>query len=59
LLARERGLTFTEVVEEWLAWRPGQPASLPDQEAMSAFVTYLCGRRHIPPEFYQQFGAFA
>jgi radical SAM superfamily enzyme YgiQ (UPF0313 family) len=57
LLARERGVTFTEVVEEWLAWRPQQPASQSDKEAMSAFVTHLCGRRQIPPVFYQRFGA--
>jgi radical SAM superfamily enzyme YgiQ (UPF0313 family) len=57
LLARERGVTFTEVVEEWLAWRPQQPASQPDKEAMSTFVTHLCSRRQIPPAFYQRFGA--
>ncbi len=55
LMGRERGLTFADIVEEWLAWRPGQPESLPENDAISAFVTHLMERRQIPAEFYQHF----
>lgn len=34
-----------------------QAASKPDKEALSAFVTHLCGRRQIPADFYLRFGA--
>jgi radical SAM superfamily enzyme YgiQ (UPF0313 family) len=57
LLGRERGVTFTEIVEEWLDWRPRQPEAQADKDAIQAFVTHLCGDRQIPAEFYQQFGA--
>ena len=57
LLGREQGLTFSGIVEAWLDWRPRQLESQPDTEAIRAFVTYLCGDRHIPAEFYQRFGA--
>lgn len=50
-------MTFTEIVEEWLVWRSDQAASKPDKEALSAFVTHLCGRRQIPADFYLRFGA--
>lgn len=56
-LSRERDLTFADIVEEWLAWRPEQQALEADNEALKAFVAHLCGRKQIPAEFYQQFGA--
>lgn len=57
VLGRERGLTFTELVEEWLDWRPGQPESQPHTESLTSFVAHVCGRRRIPPAFYELFGA--
>lgn len=57
VLGRERGLTFTELVEEWLDWRPGQPESQPDTESLRSFVAHICGRRRIPAAFYEHFGA--
>lgn len=56
-LSRERDLTFADIVEEWLAWRPEKPFEA-DNETLKAFVARLCSRKHIPAEFYQQFGAF-
>ena len=43
-LRRERGITYAEVVDEWIA---SKPASLP------AFVERLCAKKAIPPEFYR------
>ena len=57
LLAREPGVTFSDLVEAWLAWRPLQPAALPPAEAMAAFVSYVCADRGIPAQFYEGFGA--
>ena len=54
-LARERGLTFADIVDEWLEWRPDAPKSEAGMETMSAFVAHVCGRKGIPPEFYLAF----
>lgn len=56
LLARERGVTFSGIVELWLEWRPRQADSLPYKDALRAFVAHLCGDMGIPAGFYQQFG---
>ena len=57
LLSREDRLTFADVIDEWLEWRPADQASRATQETMMAFVAHLCGRYSIPPEFYLEFGA--
>jgi radical SAM superfamily enzyme YgiQ (UPF0313 family) len=57
VLARERGLTFTELVEEWLDWRPQQPESRPDAETLKSFVAHICDERRIPAAFYEHFAA--
>jgi anaerobic magnesium-protoporphyrin IX monomethyl ester cyclase len=54
LLSRERGLTFADILDEWLAWRGDQKS---DNETLNAFVAHLCRRNDIPEAFYQQFGA--
>jgi radical SAM superfamily enzyme YgiQ (UPF0313 family) len=58
LLSREERLTFADIVDEWIAWRPDyslfQPA---DGATMMGFVAHVCGRKGIPAEFYLEFGA--
>lgn len=56
-LSREPGLTFADVVEEWLAWRPAAGVFPADSETLKAFVTHLCHQRDIPDEFYVRLGA--
>lgn len=56
LLSRERGVTFADIVDEWLAWGP-EGASRASEETMMAFVAHLCGRTGVPERFYQEFGA--
>ncbi len=57
LLSRERSLTFSGIVDDWLEWRPRQGESQPDKDAIRTFVADLCARKNIPARFYQQFGA--
>ncbi len=57
VLARERGLTFADVVDEWLAWRGSDDVGNADSETLSRFVAHVCRRNHIPEAFYQRFGA--
>jgi anaerobic magnesium-protoporphyrin IX monomethyl ester cyclase len=57
LLAREPGVTFSDLVDAWLEWRPLQPEALAPNEAIAAFVTQVCAERRIPPQFYERFGA--
>jgi hypothetical protein len=56
-LARERQLTFADIVDEWLAWRPYEQEGEADRETMLAFIARTCGRKGIPPQFYEEFAA--
>jgi radical SAM superfamily enzyme YgiQ (UPF0313 family) len=58
LLAREPDLTFSDLCEEWMAWRPGAATYTADSEILKGFVAHVCGKRNIAPGFYQHFGAF-
>lgn len=57
LLSRERDLSFTDIIEEWLAWRPDGQAYEADNETLKAFVSHVCNRRAITADFYERFGA--
>jgi radical SAM superfamily enzyme YgiQ (UPF0313 family) len=64
LLARERGLTFVDVVDEWIewdgkgaaveAWTTWEPTYRPKTEALAGFVAHMCAEHHIPPLFYEK-----
>jgi radical SAM superfamily enzyme YgiQ (UPF0313 family) len=43
-LRREQGITYAEVVDDWIESRP---------ESLPAFVERFCARKDIPPEFYR------
>lgn len=56
LLARERGLTFADLVDEWVAWE-GEGAEAFDGDSMQRFVAHVCERMAIAPAFYHHFAA--
>jgi len=43
-LRRERGISYADVVDEWIASRP---------ESLAAFVERFCAKNAIPPDFYR------
>ena len=55
ILAKERGVTFADVVDDWIAARRGAPALAPAEipKAIEAFVLDVCARRGIPDAFYR------
>jgi len=56
LLGRERGLTFADLVDEWVAWED-EGAEAFDGDSMKRFVAHVCERRAIAPQFYHHFAA--
>src|SRR5260221_10367035 len=56
VLARERGLTFADIVEAWRPRGPDAPPGEADSATLAAFVTHLCGSKQIPAAFYERFG---
>lgn len=56
-LSRERDLTFADVVEEWVAWRPSPDGVGADNDTLQAFVAHVCRQKGIPVEFYERFGS--
>jgi len=68
LLAREAGVTYADVMDEWMIWADAQDAGSPARvaagkgEMIERFILHFCAKRQIPPEFYQassslEFGA--
>ena len=43
-LRREQGITYTEIVDEWIGSPP---------ESLPAFVERFCAKKEIPPDFYR------
>jgi hypothetical protein len=58
LLCREPGLTFADVIDEWIAWQ--REEALPDfvEPSVKQFLAQLCDKRQISPEFYQGFASW-
>jgi anaerobic magnesium-protoporphyrin IX monomethyl ester cyclase len=56
-LAREPQLTFSTIVDEWLASRPDGQEDAGDRETVLVFIKSTCDRRGIPPQFYLEFAA--
>lgn len=59
LLAREAGVTYADVIDEWMNWADAQATSSPAQvtaskgEMIERFILHFCAKKEIPPEFYQ------
>jgi anaerobic magnesium-protoporphyrin IX monomethyl ester cyclase len=58
LLCREPGLTFAEVIDEWIAWQRDE--ALPDyvEPSVKQFLAQFCAKKQIAPEFYQGFASW-
>ncbi|HXG69502.1 MAG TPA: hypothetical protein VNJ04_02705 [Gemmatimonadaceae bacterium] len=52
LLARERGLTFADLADKWVAWDHSDDA-VTDRDRVEQFVTRVCDEAEIPPDFYR------
>lgn len=63
LLGRESGVSFSDVIDEWIAWAGGEAADAPVHadapdsaklnESIGRFIRHFCRRRQIPPKFYE------
>jgi radical SAM superfamily enzyme YgiQ (UPF0313 family) len=53
LLARERGVSFSDIVDEWIAWREEQAWPEEVEPNPKLFVAHFCEKNHIPPDFYR------
>jgi radical SAM superfamily enzyme YgiQ (UPF0313 family) len=58
LLSKEPGMTFADLVDEWIEWCPDGDIELSYTHEMPRFVEHLCARRRIDATFYRQFGKF-
>jgi anaerobic magnesium-protoporphyrin IX monomethyl ester cyclase len=47
LMSREQGITFSDLVDDWIAWRRERPHG-----NLQAFVDEACQRRGLPVAFY-------
>jgi radical SAM superfamily enzyme YgiQ (UPF0313 family) len=57
LLSREDRLTFADLVDEWLEFRPDYALyQQVDSDVLLEFVGRVCRRKRIAPEFYLEFG---
>ena len=56
VLSREKGVSFSQIIDSWIAWEPKEKQESPDQE-VQRFLSRFCGEHDIPPAFYQQFAA--
>lgn len=58
-LGRETGMTFADVIDEWIAWTGREPAGsavhgeASHEEKLRQFVLHFCARNRIPPTFYE------
>ena len=58
LLCREPGLTFADVIDEWIVWQ--REEALPDyvEPSVKQFLAQLCAKKDINPQFYQGFASW-
>ncbi len=57
MLAREPGVTFADLADEWIAWHPRQRADQADADTMKRFIAHVCAQKAIPPDFYDRSAA--
>ncbi len=63
LLGREVGVTFADVIDEWIEWTGGVPAGPSVHEevrdrskldqSIRQFIPHFCARKQIPQKFYE------
>jgi anaerobic magnesium-protoporphyrin IX monomethyl ester cyclase len=57
VLARERRLTFADLVDEWIAWQPERESGDGDPDTVPRFIAHVCEKHGIPADFYRRFAA--
>jgi hypothetical protein len=55
LLAREPGVTFADLVDDWIVWQERRGLREADGGGLKAFVADVCARRALPIAFYKGF----
>jgi hypothetical protein len=58
LLARERGLTYADVIDAWIAWDDEHPGDETTGYRAKQFLLDFCDRQRIPSEFYRGFASW-
>jgi radical SAM superfamily enzyme YgiQ (UPF0313 family) len=58
LLARERGLTYADVVDAWIAWDDAHPGDETTGYRLKQFLLEFLTAREIPPAFYTGFASW-
>lgn len=58
LLARERGLTYADVVDAWIAWDDAHPGDEATGYRLKQFLAEFLTARKIPPAFYTAFASW-
>jgi hypothetical protein len=57
-LARERGVSYADLIDDWMSWQ----ASEPDEESagyrIKQFIVDFCNKKQIPSQFYRAFGSW-
>jgi len=56
LLGREKGVSFSDVIDSWIGWAPEQ-SEIPIVDQVHGFLSHFCGEHDIPPAFYHGFAA--
>jgi hypothetical protein len=57
LLAKERDLTFADLIDDWLDWVKSAGQDIKEHDRLPRFIAQVCEERAIPAPFYQQFAA--
>jgi hypothetical protein len=58
LLARERGLTYADIVDAWIAWDDSHPGDETTGYRLKQFLAEFLEERRIPPAFYTGFASW-
>jgi hypothetical protein len=58
LLARERGLTYADVLDAWIGWDDAHPGDETTAYRLKQFLAEFLEERHIPPAFYTGFASW-
>jgi radical SAM superfamily enzyme YgiQ (UPF0313 family) len=58
LLARERGLSYADVIDAWLAWEDTHPGLETIGYKVKQFLLEFCDRKRIAADFYRGFASW-
>jgi radical SAM superfamily enzyme YgiQ (UPF0313 family) len=58
LLARERGVTYADIIDAWIAWEDAYPGLESTGYRVKQFLLEFCDRREIAADFYRGFASW-